>query len=96
MAQHPLIALSNLAKKQKAIIAAIDESACVVNQQHPGLLEQRLLEMGFVEGAPIMLLHEAPFTKDPIIVRLRNMRIALRRNEAQCILVQTDAPSHVQ
>ena len=80
----------SLAKKQKAIIVAIDESACTVNHQHPGLLEKRLLEMGFVEGVPIMLLHEAPFTKDPIIVRLRNMRIALRRNEAQCILVQMD------
>lgn len=82
--------LNSIPFKKRAIITGIDESACSKHQQLPGVLEKRLLEMGFVEGAPIMLLHEAPFTKDPIIVRLRNMRIALRRNEASCIMVQLE------
>lgn len=85
-----VMTLNSIPIKKKAVITAIDESACVDNHEPPGMLEKRLLEMGFVEGAPTMLLHEAPFTKDPIIVRLRNMRIALRRKEAQCIVVQLE------
>jgi len=85
-----VMTLNTLPPKKKAMITAIDELACVHNHHHTGMLEKRLLEMGFVEGAPIMVLHEAPFTKDPIIVRLRNMRIALRRNEAECIVVKLE------
>jgi len=82
--------LNTVFPKQKAVIIGIDESLCPNNHEPSGILEKRLLEMGFVEGAPIMVLHEAPFTKDPIIIRLRNMRIALRRNEARCVLVRIE------
>lgn len=82
--------LNTIPPKKKAMITGIDEALCPSNHEHPGMLEKRLLEMGFVEGAPIMVLHEAPFTRDPIIIRLRNMRIALRRNEAGCVLVQLE------
>jgi ferrous iron transport protein A len=61
----------------------------------PGLpgpeLERRLIELGFVEGAKVELLHEGLFGGDPIAVRVADTTIALRRREAMAILV-TAAP----
>jgi ferrous iron transport protein A len=57
----------------------------------PGLspqeLESRLIELGFVEGAAVEILHEGTFGRDPIAVRLDSARVALRRREARAILV---------
>ncbi|MDE1149199.1 MAG: FeoA family protein [Azospirillaceae bacterium] len=50
-------------------------------------LERRLLEIGFVEGARVEILHEGLFGRDPIAVRVDDMRVALRRREAEAILV---------
>jgi ferrous iron transport protein A len=50
-------------------------------------LERRLLELGFVEGAQVQILHEGPVGRDPIAVRVDNNTIALRRREAMAILV---------
>ena len=53
-----------------------------------GELERRLLEMGFVEGATVEILHEGVIGRDPIGVRLDDMRVALRRREAESVLVR--------
>lgn len=50
-------------------------------------LERRLLEMGFVEGARIRLLHEGFIGRDPIAVQLDDMRVALRRREARGVWI---------
>jgi ferrous iron transport protein A len=50
-------------------------------------LERRLLELGFVEGAEIEVLHEGPLGRDPIAVRVNDSTIALRRREAMAVLV---------
>jgi ferrous iron transport protein A len=50
-------------------------------------LERRLLELGFVEGAEVEVLHEGPLGGDPIAVRVNDSTIALRRREAMAILV---------
>ena len=50
-------------------------------------LERRLLELGFVEGAHVEILHEGPLGRDPIAVRVNDTTIALRRREAMAILV---------
>lgn len=50
-------------------------------------LERRLLELGFVEGATVEVLHEGPVRRDPIAVRVNDSTIALRRREAMAILV---------
>lgn len=57
-------------------------------------LERRLLEMGFVEGAKIRVLHEGFIGRDPIAVQLDDMRVALRRREAGDVMVQCLAPDH--
>ena len=50
-------------------------------------LERRLIELGFVEGADVELLHQGLFSRDPIAVRVADTTIALRRREAMAILV---------
>jgi len=54
-------------------------------------LERRLLEMGFVEGARVEILHEGFIGRDPIAVKLDDMRVALRRREARCVRVRAGA-----
>lgn len=53
-------------------------------------LERILLEIGFVEGARIEVLHEGPFGRDPIAIRVDDMRVALRRSEAAAIIIRPD------
>ena len=50
-------------------------------------LERRLLELGFIEGAPVEIVHQGLFGRDPIAVRVQTATIALRRREADAILV---------
>jgi ferrous iron transport protein A len=63
-------------------------------ESHPGdhgvgveELQRRLLEFGFVEGAAIEVLHEGAIRRDPIAVRLDDMRVALRRRDAEDVWV---------
>jgi ferrous iron transport protein A len=66
-------------------------SAIKVGEDIHGLaapeIESRLLELGFVEGVEIEVLHEGPIGRDPIAVRINATTIALRRREAMAILV---------
>jgi ferrous iron transport protein A len=50
-------------------------------------LESRLIELGFVEGAKVELLHQGIVGQDPIAVRVENVTIAVRRREAMAIIV---------
>jgi ferrous iron transport protein A len=50
-------------------------------------LERRLLELGLVEGANVELLHEGLFGRDPMALKVDDMRIALRRQEAASLTV---------
>ena len=53
-------------------------------------IERRLIELGFVEGAVVEVLHEGAFGHDPIAVRLDDMRVAIRRREAAAIQIRFD------
>jgi ferrous iron transport protein A len=50
-------------------------------------LESRLIELGFVEGARVEVLHEGIVGRDPIAIRVENVTIAVRRREAMAIIV---------
>jgi len=54
-------------------------------------LHRRLLEFGFVEGAHVEVLHEGAIRRDPIAVKLDDMRVALRRRDAEDIWISLDA-----
>ena len=67
-------------------IIRVDEK---VHGRQANEIESRLIELGFVEGAEIKILHEGPIGRDPIAVRINGTTIALRRREAMAILVTT-------
>lgn len=51
-------------------------------------IERGLLEMGFVEGAAVEVLHCGFLGRDPLAVRInQTMTVALRRREAAAVLV---------
>jgi ferrous iron transport protein A len=50
-------------------------------------LERRLIELGFVEGAKIEVLHEGIVGRDPIAVRVDSVTVAVRRREAMAVIV---------
>jgi len=54
-------------------------------------IERRLLEMGLIEGAPIEIVHEGLFGRDPIAVKLADRTVALRRREARAVMVRPKA-----
>jgi len=59
-----------------------------VSSSLPALeLESRLLELGFVEGARVEVLHEGIVGRDPIAVRIENVTVAVRRREAMAVVV---------
>jgi ferrous iron transport protein A len=60
--------------------------ARVVAVKGSGPVARRLMEMGVVPGAPVRVIKTAPLG-DPIEVRVRGYHLALRRTEAQTILV---------
>lgn len=82
MTQTPMpLALSQLAPGQAAQVRAL--------QPAPGAADwpRQLAELGFEPGEPVQLLHRAPFGGDPLVVRVAGSTYALRRAEADCVLV---------
>jgi Fe2+ transport system protein FeoA len=53
-------------------------------------MEERLLRMGFAEDARIEVRHEGLIGRDPIAVMVDGVILALRRREADTILVEVD------
>ena len=85
-------ALTTLALGEAAVgfrgrIVALDMSRAHATGLPRSELERRLLELGFVEGADVELLHQGLFGGDPIAVRVADATIALRRREAMAIMV---------
>lgn len=88
MSTQPTIALGSARVGFRGRIHAI-----VAGRVATGLpaseLERRLVELGFVEGADVEVLHQGLFGRDPIAVRVAHATIGLRRREAMAILVST-------
>lgn len=83
----------------RGIIVAVGASANSANRMQDDFndeLERRLLEIGFVEGARIEVLHQGPIGGDPIAIRVDDMNVALRRREANAILVRASADHHIK
>lgn len=94
---HRMSELTGNSQKQKTSLGEAGRgfrgliNAIVVEADYNGVpaaeIERRLLELGFVEGAAVEILHEGPVGRDPIAVRVNNTTIALRRREAMAIEV---------
>ncbi|MDB5461207.1 MAG: Fe2+ transport system protein [Caulobacteraceae bacterium] len=88
-----LVRLSDARRGDRGVVIAVSPQAMTAaSLDEREELERRLLEIGFVEGARVAVLHEGFIGRDPIAVRLDDMRVALRRREAQGVLIRLEAP----
>jgi len=71
--------LSKLAPGESGVVSAIRGESRIM---------RRLMEMGVVPGVSIRIVKAAPFG-DPIEVRLLGYNLAIRRNEAEVIEVES-------
>ena len=65
------------------------ESGIVRRVRGGGPIHQRILDLGFVPGAPVRVECLAPFG-DPIKVKLRGYALSLRKGEARTIEIDQD------
>ena len=84
VADANVMPLGSLRRGDQGVVAAIREGVSHVAED----LLTRILEMGFIEGASVVLMHEGPIGRDPIAVMIRDTMVALRRREADAILVK--------
>lgn len=77
--------LRTLAVNQKACITAVAAGR--------GEMGRRLRDMGLVPGTEVQVIGRAPL-KDPVALRLRDLTLTLRNNEADCILVELREEDH--
>ncbi|WP_422010679.1 FeoA family protein [Reyranella sp.] len=90
MSSEPTIALGTARVGFRGRIKSIAAGRVAAGMSAPEL-ERRLIELGFVEGADVEILHEGLFGRDPIAVRVAHTTIGLRRREAMAILVSVGA-----
>jgi len=85
----PVIARSPLGRGRLGFRGRIDSIQATGSGSGlaPDELERRLIELGFVEGASVEILHEGIIGRDPIAVRVDSATVAIRRREAMAILV---------
>ena len=93
LAQGAMIRLSEAAVGDRGVIVEVRaESTPDSHGVDVHELERRLLEFGFVEGAQVEVIHEGAINHDPIAVRLEDMRVALRRRDAEDVYLLLDRP----
>lgn len=80
--QTATVALSELAEHAWGVIQSLEMGADVQNQ---------LMHMGFMPGAPVQALRRAP-AGDPTVYAIDGSEVALRRETAQLIFVVPGEP----
>ena len=77
--------LDQLGKGEHAMVVAVNTSLAFGSLD--ALVTRRLWELGFLPGAPISVVGFGLLKRDPIAVKIGSTKFALRRAEAQKILV---------
>jgi ferrous iron transport protein A len=76
------VRLTELAQGSKALVQDVIDS-------HPDdTIARRLRDYGFVQGEPVRLVGRGPIGADPLLVELGYTRFALRRSEAERVVVE--------
>jgi Fe2+ transport system protein FeoA len=66
----------------------VGEGGWIESISGPEEFRFRLMEMGMLEEDFVQLIHEAPFGKDPVAVKVRGSILAIRRREARHITIR--------
>jgi ferrous iron transport protein A len=82
---HPdCVTLDQLGRGVRARVVAIGWSELGASEAN------RLRHFGFDEGVMVEQLHQGPFGRDPIAVRIGRMTVAIRRRHALAVKVQIE------
>jgi ferrous iron transport protein A len=88
-----IVALSTLRKGDHGVVRQVLEvDTGVVGDQVGASIGRRLVEIGFVPGERVQIIEMIWPGGDPMAVRVGSTVFALRRREAQAVLVQVEAP----
>ncbi|HET6553063.1 MAG TPA: FeoA family protein [Dyella sp.] len=77
--------LSDLPKGATAVVDRVDDA----HASDP--IAQRLRDLGFVAGEPVRVAAMGPMGADPLLIQIGSTRFALRRKEADRVLVRVEA-----
>jgi ferrous iron transport protein A len=87
-----LLPLSKLRKGTRGIVSAVSAAdVTAVGDMAGSTVTRRLLEIGFVPGERIEIVEEVWPGGDPMAVRVGSSVFALRRREAQAVLIQVES-----
>jgi ferrous iron transport protein A len=84
------ISLAAMKKGARGTVAEVTDDAQSLGDETHSTISRRLLELGFVPGEALEVVAAVWPGGDPIAVRLGNTTFALRRREAQSVLVAVD------
>ncbi len=82
------VSLDQLKVGESGIVGKISQITAAITHFDPHLT-RRLMEIGFIPGEPLQVLHKGFFGGEPIAVRIGHSTFALRRFEAALISVIT-------
>jgi ferrous iron transport protein A len=88
-----LCSLASLHKGARGVVSAVNSDGATevtMGDSAGSTIARRLLEVGFVPGERIEVIGEIQPGGDPIAVRIGSSIFALRRREAQAVLVQLE------
>jgi ferrous iron transport protein A len=85
-----LTSLAAMKKGARGTVAEVTDDAQSLGDETHSTISRRLLELGFVPGEVLEVVAAVWPGGDPIAVRLGNTTFALRRREAQSVLVTVD------
>jgi ferrous iron transport protein A len=96
--EEAICSLARLHKGARGVVSAIAEgngtggngTATTIGDVAGSTIVRRLMELGFVPGERIEVIEEQRPGGDPIAVRIGCSMFALRRREAQAVMVRVD------
>jgi len=85
-ASYTALSLDQLKVGESGFVGKINQPASATAQSDPQLA-RRLMEIGFIPGEPVQVLHKGFFGGEPLAVRIGHSTFALRLFEAALITV---------
>ena len=73
---------------------AIGQTATIIGFRDESGYVERLRSLGLVRGTQIEVVRTAPLG-DPVELKLRGFRLAIRAREADCLIIETEESSSV-
>lgn len=83
------VPLSTLRRGTGGVVAEVLDRNESLGDEAQSTLARRLVEIGFVAGERCEVIGETWPTGDPMAVRIGNSTFALRRREANAVLIRT-------